>query len=55
MAGATGIPGWQDVALGAPELARLGLARLDAARLALLGTLRRDGWQRGIEVGDLLR
>jgi hypothetical protein len=29
--------------LGAPELARLGMARLNSARLALLGTLRRDG------------
>lgn len=29
--------------LGAPELARLGLARLTSARVALLGTLRRDG------------
>lgn len=29
--------------LGAPELARLGMARLAAARVALLGTLRLDG------------
>jgi len=29
--------------LGAPEVARLGMARLNAARVALLGTLRRDG------------
>ena len=29
--------------LGAPELARFGVARLAAARVALLGTLRRDG------------
>jgi hypothetical protein len=29
--------------LGAPELARLGVARLSSARVALLGTLRRDG------------
>jgi hypothetical protein len=29
--------------LGAPELARLGLVRLASARVALLGTLRRDG------------
>lgn len=35
--------GWQDVKLGAPEIARLGMARLDSARVALLGTLRRDG------------
>jgi Pyridoxamine 5'-phosphate oxidase len=37
------LPGWRDVELGAPELARLGLARLTSARVALLGTLRRDG------------
>lgn len=29
--------------LGAPELARLGTARLNSAHVALLGTLRRDG------------
>jgi hypothetical protein len=34
---------WRDLELGAPRLARLGMARLDAARVALLGTLRRDG------------
>ena len=28
---------------GAPELAQLGLARLTSPRVALLGTLRRDG------------
>jgi len=28
---------------GAPEIARLGMARLASARVALLGTLRRDG------------
>ena len=43
MAGAAGMPGWRDVELGAPEIARLGMARLDAARVAMLGTLRRDG------------
>jgi Pyridoxamine 5'-phosphate oxidase len=37
------MPGWRDVELGAPEIARQGTARLTAARLALLGTLRRDG------------
>jgi hypothetical protein len=31
------------VELGAPEIARLGMARLNSARVALLGTLRRDG------------
>jgi hypothetical protein len=41
--GAAGLADWQDLEHGAPELARLGLARLDAARLAMLGTLRRDG------------
>jgi pyridoxamine 5'-phosphate oxidase-like protein len=42
----TGVPApsnWRDVELGAPELARLGLAQLNSARVALLGTLRRDG------------
>jgi hypothetical protein len=34
---------WRDVQQGAPELAQLGLARLTSARVALLGTLRRDG------------
>jgi hypothetical protein len=33
---------WRDLELAAPELARLGAARLDAARVAMLGTLRRD-------------
>jgi hypothetical protein len=37
------VANWQDVELGAPELARLGVARLASARVALLGTLRRDG------------
>ena len=37
------MPGWRDVELGAPEIARQGMARLNAAHLALLGTLRRDG------------
>jgi hypothetical protein len=34
---------WRDVELGAPEIARRGLARLASARVAMLGTLRRDG------------
>jgi hypothetical protein len=39
----TGVPGsWQDLELGAPELARLGMNRISAARVALLGTLRAD-------------
>ena len=43
MGGVPALPGWQDVELAAPELARLGMARLSSARVALLGTLRRDG------------
>ena len=39
----TGTTGWRELELGAPEIARLGMARLNAARVALLGTLRRDG------------
>jgi len=39
-----GVPGrWQDLELGAPEIARLGLDRINAVRVALLGTVRRDG------------
>jgi hypothetical protein len=34
---------WRDVECGAPEIARPGAARLKAARVAMLGTLRRDG------------
>jgi hypothetical protein len=41
--GAPALLSWRDVELGAPEIARLGMARLKSARLALLGTLRRDG------------
>jgi hypothetical protein len=37
------VPGiWQDLELGAPEIARLGMDRISAARVALLGTLRAD-------------
>jgi hypothetical protein len=43
MAGAGDMLDWRDVELGAPELARLGMARLNAVRAAMLGTLRRDG------------
>src|SRR5205807_4746367 len=40
----TGVPGsWRDLELDASEIARLGMDRLNAARVALLGTLRRDG------------
>lgn len=38
------VPGsWRDLELGAPEIARLGMDRIKAARVALLGTLRADG------------
>jgi Pyridoxamine 5'-phosphate oxidase len=37
------VTGWRDMELGAPEVARLGMARLNSARAAMLGTLRRDG------------
>jgi len=35
--------GWRDLERGAPKIARLGMARLAAARVAMLGTLRPDG------------
>jgi hypothetical protein len=34
---------WRDLERGAPRLAGLAIASLDAAHVALLGTLRRDG------------
>jgi hypothetical protein len=40
--GAGGMPGWRELELGAPVIARLGIARLSCPRVALLGTLRRD-------------
>jgi hypothetical protein len=40
--GAGGVPGWRELELGAPVIARLGMARLTCPRVALLGTLRRD-------------
>lgn len=43
MVAAPELPSWRDVELGAPEIAQLGMARLNSARVALLGTLRRDG------------
>jgi hypothetical protein len=43
MAAAPELPGWRDVELGAPEIAQLGMARLNSAHVALLGALRRDG------------
>jgi hypothetical protein len=43
MTGAPAVASWRDMELAAPEIARLGMARLNSARVALLGTLRRDG------------
>ena len=37
---------WRDLEIQAPEIARLGRERLDRTRVALLGTLRGDGWPR---------
>lgn len=34
---------WQDLELGAPDIARLGMTQPNSAGVALLGTLRRDG------------
>jgi hypothetical protein len=34
---------WRDLELGAPTIARAGLARLESTRVAFLGTLRCDG------------
>jgi hypothetical protein len=34
---------WRELEAAAPEIARRGRERLDAARVAMLGTLRRDG------------
>jgi hypothetical protein len=36
------VAAWRDLEQGAPEVARLGKARLAAAGVAMLGTLRRD-------------
>jgi hypothetical protein len=43
MGSTAGLASWRDLELGAPQVARLGAARLDAAPVAMLGTLRRDG------------
>jgi hypothetical protein len=40
--GMRGAPGWRELELGAPTIARLGMTRLTCPRVALLGTLRRD-------------
>ena len=37
---------WRDLEAVAPEIAQLGKERLERARVALLGTLRSDGWPR---------
>jgi hypothetical protein len=41
--GAEDIAGWREVEQGAPQIARLGLARLGAVPVAMLGTVRPDG------------
>jgi len=43
VSGAEGAVAWRDLEQGAPDIGRLGRARLETARVALLGTLRRDG------------
>lgn len=43
MTAAAALLTWRDVERGAPELARLGVARLTSAGVALLGTLRPGG------------
>jgi hypothetical protein len=48
------MPGWRDIELGAPEVARPGMARLNAARAAPLGTLRHDGFPRISQVGPYI-
>ena len=40
------MPGWRDIELGAPGVARLGMARLNAVRLEPLGQLRHHGFPR---------
>ncbi len=37
---------WRDLEAGAPEIARLAREQLGARRVALLGTIRPDGWPR---------
>jgi len=43
VAGAADMADWREMELGAPEIARLGIDRLNSARIAMLGTLRPDG------------
>lgn len=46
---------WQELAAAAPRIAGLGMARLQAVKVALLGTLRRDGSPRISPVEPCLR
>ena len=41
--GARDLLDWRDLEIGAPQIARLGAARLDSARVAMIGTVRPDG------------
>jgi hypothetical protein len=43
VAGVAVLADWSDLEREAPAIARLGAARLNAVRVAMLGTLRRDG------------
>jgi hypothetical protein len=47
--------GWHDLERGAPQVARLGMASLNATNVALLGTLRGDGSPRISPVEPYLR
>jgi hypothetical protein len=40
---AAGAPDWRDMEVDAPKIAQLGMARLTATRVAMLGTVRRGG------------
>jgi hypothetical protein len=43
MGGSRDLLDWRDLEIGAPEIARLGAARLDSARVAMIGTVCPDG------------
>lgn len=43
MGSATDLLDWRHLEMGAPEIARLGAARLESARVAMMGTVCRDG------------
>ena len=45
---------WRDFEQSAPTLARLGRERFERTQVALLGTLRRDGWPRISPIGPHL-